>query len=92
MLDDNVVARQTFHMLNATKIPARLSHLPRDPRGYVIPGVRVDKAGRAHFTINDEDRRVRALTLSLCPICGTSLHRARRFLGGRQRSIARRVH
>jgi hypothetical protein len=67
----------------AAVIPDRMLHLERDPRGYPIPwGVYRDEDGRAHFTINDEARRLKALARDLCPICGSKLFRGRWFVGG----------
>jgi hypothetical protein len=65
------------------RIPRRMAKLPRDPRGYPIPdGVYRDKDGRAHFTINDEGRRLQHFARGLCPICGQLLQRVRWFVGG----------
>ena len=37
-------------------------------------GVRaVDSSGKAHFTINDETKRLDQIDRQLCPICGTWL-------------------
>ena len=64
-------------------IPERLRHLPRDPRGYVIPYIVLrDSDGRAHFTVNDTKLRDRCMYQHLCPICGDKLLRGRWFLGG----------
>jgi len=64
-------------------IPARMRHLERDARGYAIPWtVFRDTSGRAHFTINDENRRQRVIREDRCPICLTKLLRGRWFVGG----------
>jgi hypothetical protein len=64
-------------------IPARMKALDLDSRGYPIPwGVFRDRAGRPHFTINEESKRVLALVGDLCPICGRALLRRRWFVGG----------
>jgi hypothetical protein len=66
-----------------TEIPPRMRKLDRDPRGYPIPwGVLRDQQGRAHFTVNDEGKRVLALLESLCPICGGKMPARRFFVGG----------
>jgi hypothetical protein len=60
-----------------------MRRLDRDHRGYPIPYlVWRDKHGRPHFTINDEGRRLEALTRDLCSICGQPLGGARWFTGG----------
>ena len=64
-------------MPNATPIPTRMAHLPRDHRGYPVPwAVFTDSNGRAHFQINDDRKRVHCLTHDCCPICGKKLSRA----------------
>jgi hypothetical protein len=69
--------------LRSVPVPERMRHLPRDPRGYPIPwGVYVDDHGKAHFTINLDERRMRMLRASLCSICGRKLLRGRWFVGG----------
>jgi hypothetical protein len=60
-----------------------MRHLKRDGRGYPIPdGVYVDPDGRAHFTINDETKRMRHLLTRCCPICGRRLKPDYWFVGG----------
>jgi hypothetical protein len=61
-----------------------MAHLPRDPRGYPIPWtVYRDAAGRAHFTINDEHRRLQCVLDKRCSICGERLFPSRLwFVGG----------
>jgi len=64
-------------------IPSLMKERPLDPRGYPIPwGVLIDSTGKAHFTINDEARRIMAIRNRLCPICGIRLWRALWFVGG----------
>jgi hypothetical protein len=64
-------------------VPPRMKHLELDPRGYPIPwAVYRDKDGRAHFQINDELKRYKAVKGGLCPICGYPLFRGRWFVGG----------
>jgi hypothetical protein len=64
-------------------IPARMAHLPLDPRGYpVFFGAYVDSTGQAHFTVNDEVKRIAMIQFDLCSICGKALFRGRWFCGG----------
>ena len=64
-------------------IPERMQHLDRDGRGYVIPWtVFRDSKGKAHFTINDENRRQTVIGRDCCPICAAKLLRGRWFVGG----------
>jgi len=64
-------------------IPDRMRHLKIDARGYPIPCmVVIDKAGKPHFAINDEQKRFRVIRNDLCSICGTKLFRGRWFVGG----------
>jgi hypothetical protein len=64
-------------------IPSRMKHLKHDSRGYPIPdGLYIDQNGRAHFTINDETKRLRHLIGRLCPICGLRLKPPMWFVGG----------
>ncbi|AHC30519.1 hypothetical protein CC53_gp102 [Rhizobium phage vB_RleS_L338C] len=66
-----------------TPIPERMQHLDRDERGYPIPfNLFRDKSGKAHFTINDENRRQMIIAKDLCAICGKGLLRGRWFVGG----------
>jgi len=65
------------------KIPERMRHLQIDARGYPIPSmVLIDSAGRPHFAINDDAKRLQAIRQELCSICGTKLFRGRWFVGG----------
>jgi len=65
------------------KVPLRMRHLERDHRNYPIPVmVFRDKAGRPHFTINDEAKRTTILIDDLCSICGKPLLKTRWFAGG----------
>lgn len=68
--------------MKSVPIPRRMARLDRDPRGYPIPYVVLRAEGRAHFTINDEQRRQECLDRDWCPICGTLLARDRWFVGG----------
>jgi hypothetical protein len=64
-------------------IPERMRSLPLDPRGFPIFVMAYrDKTGRAHFTINDENERMRLLKEDRCSICGEKLLRGRWFIGG----------
>lgn len=64
-------------------IPERMQALARDPRGYPIPfGLLIDPDGKAHFSLNDESKRLQILRRDLCSICGTKLFRGRWFVGG----------
>jgi hypothetical protein len=66
-------------------IPSQMSHLKRDSRGYPIPdGLYIDQNGKAHFTINDDSKRLRHLRDRLCPICGRRLKSPYWFVGGPQ--------
>jgi hypothetical protein len=68
---------------NDVPIPAKMKSLRRDPRGYPIPwNVLVDSTGKAHFAINVEELRFRAIRERLCPICGARLYRGMWFVGG----------
>ncbi len=64
-------------------IPWRMRDLDRAPRGYTIPFVVLrDTTGQAHFTVNDEAKRMQCFGRDLCGICGTALTRGRWFVGG----------
>ena len=65
------------------RLPKRMAHLERDPRGYPIPYTAFrDQSGRPHFTINEEGRRQLVIFEERCPICGTALLRERWLAGG----------
>lgn len=67
----------------SVEIPARMRHLPKDRRGYPIPvNVLIDKTGKPHFTINDDEKRQQHLRKKQCPICGSALLRGRWTVGG----------
>jgi hypothetical protein len=60
-----------------------MKHLKKDTRGYPIPdGLYIDPDGRAHFTINDEVKRLRHIMGRLCPVCGKRLKPFYWFVGG----------
>lgn len=64
-------------------VPSRMAKLPKDHRGYPIPAnVYRDGTGNPHFTINDQQTRLRQMHHDLCPICGDKLPRGRWFCGG----------
>lgn len=66
-----------------TPIPARMQHLPKDPRGYPIPSVVYrDAEGKPHFTINDEAVRQEHIVNDVCAISGKKLFKGRWFVGG----------
>jgi hypothetical protein len=70
-------------MIRDVPIPDRMKHLKRDPRGYpVFYGAHVDSTGKAHFTVNDERKRIAMIEFDLCSICGKQLLRGRWFCGG----------
>lgn len=70
-------------MIINVPIPTRMKHLPKDGRGYPIPtNVFRDKAGAAHFAINDEKCRMRQAIQDRCPICDGKLFKGRWFVGG----------
>jgi len=70
-------------MRPSVPVPERMARLPRDERGYAIPWmVFRDSDGRAHFTINDENRRQKIIAKDLCSICAQPLLRGRWFVGG----------
>ncbi len=72
-----------MHDFKAVEIPARMRHLPKDRRGYPVPAnVLVDKHGKPHFTINDEEKRQTHLRKKRCPICEGALLRGRWTVGG----------
>jgi hypothetical protein len=65
------------------ELPWRMQHLARDKRGYPVPWVvLVDKAGRPHFTVNDQDKVEEVIKRDLCSICGRPNTRGRWFVGG----------
>lgn len=69
--------------MNAIPIPPRMRHLKKDSRGYPIPdGLYIDLTGRAHFTINDDAKRLNHAMGRLCPICGKRLKPYYWFVGG----------
>jgi hypothetical protein len=64
-------------------IPDRMRHLERDHRGYPIPFIVLrDTTGRAHFSVNNDGKRLLCFARDLCGICGTKLYRGRWFVGG----------
>jgi hypothetical protein len=64
-------------------MPDRIARLPQDSRGYPIPwNVLRGTDGKAIFTVNDQEKHVRAIREQLCPICGERLGRWRWFTGG----------
>ena len=64
-------------------IPDRMKHLECDRRGYPIFFTALrDDSGRAHFQINNTDKRNRCFRRDLCSICGGRLLRGRWFVGG----------
>jgi hypothetical protein len=66
-----------------TPIPARMAHLPKDPRGYPIPFiVALTSDGAAHFTIYDEIKVQHALSKRLCGICGKLMHKRKMWMVG----------
>jgi len=65
------------------EIPDRMRHLKIDARGYPIPCmVLIDQNGLPHFSINNEQMRLRVIRRDLCSICGTKLFRGRWLVGG----------
>jgi hypothetical protein len=65
------------------ELPWRMRELARDPRGYPVPWiVLVDRAGKPHFTMNDQDKLDQVITRDLCSICGQKNTRGRWFVGG----------
>jgi hypothetical protein len=78
----NVTNNFAKHVTNFP-VPDRMSHLPRDRRGYpIFYGAFVDEDGTPHFTINDERKRDLMVKHDLCSICGSKLFRGRWFAGG----------
>jgi hypothetical protein len=64
-------------------IPEQMQSLPRDPRGYPIPVIVLrDRAGKAHFTINNPDIAEKMVREDRCTICGGKLLRGRWYVGG----------
>jgi len=69
-------------MLDVT-LPWQMAHLPKDHRGYPIPvNAYVDKKGKAHFTINDEEKRQERFRKKQCHICGLPLTKLLCVVGG----------
>lgn len=67
----------------ACEVPRRLRTRPRDARGYPVPWiVMVDRAGRAHFPVNDAGRVHDCITRKLCGLCGKRLDAGCWFVGG----------
>lgn len=65
------------------EVPYLMRYLPRDDRGYPIPFiVSRDTTGKAHFTMNDEAKRLLCFKHDLCGICGIKLNAGRWFVGG----------
>lgn len=63
--------------------PYRIARLPKDPRGYPIPwNILRGPDGHPFFIVNDDQRHLRALVESRCPLCGERLGRWRVFVGG----------
>jgi hypothetical protein len=78
-------------MIGGVPVPARMSHLKLDPRGYPIPVmVVIDDGGRPHFQINDEMTRQRIIAEDRCAICGSKLFRGRWFVGGPMSAFSER--
>lgn len=66
-------------------VPDRMKHLDRDARGFPIFVMAYrDPSGKAHFTVNDEAKRMRLIREDRCSICGGKLLRGRWFVGGPQ--------
>lgn len=64
-------------------IPARMAHLPLDPRGYPIFYVAWrGPDGKPAFTINDTRKNQRCMRDGVCPICGGQLYGAAWLCGG----------
>lgn len=64
-------------------VPKRMRALARDRRGLPIPFIVFrDQFGDPHFTINDEERRKRAVHERRCGICGSRIKGALWFVGG----------
>jgi hypothetical protein len=64
-------------------LPPRIARLPQDARGYPIPwNVLRGVDGAPIFTVNDDEKHLRALYENLCPICGEKLGRWKWFVGG----------
>lgn len=64
-------------------IPHRMRALIKDERGYPVPYVVLrDSDGKPHFTVNDSERRLKALKERRCHVCGSKLDRAFWFVGG----------
>lgn len=64
-------------------IPDRMKHLPLDPRGYpMFAMVITDQSGKAHFAVNNENKRQELINGDLCGICGKPLLRGRWLVGG----------
>lgn len=73
--------------MNASRlvpIPARMAHLPLDPRGFPVPHVVLkDSEGAAyHFAVNDHSKVAACAREGRCHICGTALFRGRWYVGG----------
>lgn len=65
------------------RVPHRMAHLPRDPRGLPIPIIVMrDNTGKPLFAANDENERQRMFQGDRCHICGWPLPRGRWFVGG----------
>lgn len=61
-------------MKRGLPIPDMMKGLPLDKRGFPIPFlVAYDLAGEPMFTVNDDQKTMRAITESLCGICGQEL-------------------
>jgi hypothetical protein len=70
-------------MSRPVEIPRDMRTLERDLRGYPIPFIVMrDRAGGAHFPVNDADRVALCIRKRLCGICGKRIGETVWFVGG----------
>ncbi len=61
------------HRANMEKIPERMTHLPVDERGFVVPWFVAWMEGKPEFRAMDPSKFVAAIRQKLCWVCGGKL-------------------
>lgn len=67
---------------NLPALPATMSHLQIDERGYPVPWFVKWYDGKPDFRIVDSEKFIRAVRDELCFVCGGKLGKFRAFVGG----------
>lgn len=70
-------------LINGAMMPARMSRLPRDARGFPIPYAQfIGQDGKPDFRVLDGDKVGHCLRFRLCGLCGEQMGRHMFFIGG----------